>query len=408
MPNKQEVVKALQQFSGGSRTIDPRQLKQLLVTDFGDKLALSESQASLAVARIANTFIANAEGEVLIDQIASFWATQIGAKKKPPTPYDDWQQKSSYRAPPPPARPKKPPASQPKPKKVVVVPPPAVAPPTPPDTTPDAPDQPYQPDASAGASLDLKLAILTGDAAAVERVLATGANPNAREDTGEFPLLWAANLADATAAKRVVEALLRSGADPRQASAASNESVAYIFASKGKDTLLGPLHAAGADLNLAEEVMGETPLYAACRHGHLRTVEVLLQLGADTNKRTESQETPLWIASCRGHAEAARVLLGAGALIDARDEDGETPLMKAAEFGYDCLVELLLARGADKTLKSDAGMTALDKAVRGQRQSTVGEGMGVGGEGEACVALLSGKPRPKPSGPAADSTTQLV
>ena len=86
MPNKQEVVKALQQFSGGSRTIDPRQLKQLLVTDFGDKLALSESQASLAVARIANTFIANAEGEVLIDQIASFWATQIGAKKKPPTP----------------------------------------------------------------------------------------------------------------------------------------------------------------------------------------------------------------------------------------------------------------------------------------------------------------------------------
>ena len=384
MPTKHQIMRALEQLSGpGVRTIDPHRLRHILATDYGEGAALSASEAGLAVQRILNHYNVNSEGELLIEHVGASWAMVLGRKQKKETPYDAWQKQSSYCAPMPPLKPE---------PVVVAAPPKAASPPSSPEKiVPLAVSLIPPSDSGSGANLDLKIGIITGDARTVERVLSAGANPNAREDTGEFPLLWAGGLKDPDTAMAIVSALLRGGADPRQASSSANQSVAYIFSSKGHERLLAPLHAAGADLDASEATIGETPLCAACRCGHTRTVEALVALGADVHKATSSGETPLWIAACRGHLEAARVLLAAGATVDAHNAEGQTPLMKAAESGYVKLVELLLSRGADRALRSSAGTTALDVAIRGQPYAAVGEGLAVGGESDACITLLKAK-----------------
>lgn len=92
--------------------------------------------------------------------------------------------------------------------------------------------------------------------------------------------------------------------------------------------LLEPLARAGADLDAAESALGEAPLHAACRHGHLKAVSELLRLGASPDALTATRESALCVASRRGMLDVMNALLAAGARVNCADENGETPLMK--------------------------------------------------------------------------------
>ena len=80
---------------------------------------------------------------------------------------------------------------------------------------------------------------------------------------------------------------------------------------------------------------------------------------ADVNAKNNNGETPLHWASNRGHAGVAKLLLEAGAGVDARDNDGFTPLHYASAGDYDSadshagVVKLLLEAGADVTAKTN-------------------------------------------------------
>ena len=200
---------------------------------------------------------------------------------------------------------------------------------------------------------------------------------------GEFPLLWAAShsLEGDAVAVRIVQALIDAGADVKQ-SLPDGETALYVYASRGRSELLAPLTSAGADVDQRETAMGETPLYTACRHGHISAVRELLRLGANAVTPTNTKESPLWVASRRGHLLIVEALLGAGAPVNAQDEVGETPLHKAAEYGHLAVLKALLAAGADPALEAMAGDTALVAAEAG------GAGLHHGGECEACATLL--------------------
>jgi ankyrin repeat protein len=106
----------------------------------------------------------------------------------------------------------------------------------------------------------------------------------------------------------------------------------------------------GADVNLAEEDTGETPLHSAlCNTRHLPrnlVLRVLLAGGANPNCATKKNaetggfmrdcrtkgETPLHRAAAFGDEEAIQLLLDAGALIDAKDMNGESPLSWASWY----------------------------------------------------------------------------
>ncbi|WP_433500530.1 ankyrin repeat domain-containing protein [Sphaerimonospora sp. CA-214678] len=104
------------------------------------------------------------------------------------------------------------------------------------------------------------------------------------------------------------------------------------------------------------------PLCAAARRDHARTVQALLDGGADPDAREHGGWTALLWASANGHLESADVLLDAAADPDGANDDGDTPLTLAARFGAYGIVRSLLEHGADPSLPGSGGRSALEIA----------------------------------------------
>jgi len=93
----------------------------------------------------------------------------------------------------------------------------------------------------------------------------------------------------------------------------------------------------------------------------IRTIDLLLDAGADINARVVDS-----------HTNTAKL----DTYIQGRDNEGKTALHAAAESGWARVVEHLLARGADPSIEDAYGDTALDLA-----RSRGGPGGGPGGPG---------------------------
>lgn len=55
-------------------------------------------------------------------------------------------------------------------------------------------------------------------------------------------------------------------------------------------------------------LLGNTPLMYACAGGHVQTVRVLLDAGANVEDHNENGHTPLMEAASAGHVEIAKVM----------------------------------------------------------------------------------------------------
>ena len=86
---------------------------------------------------------------------------------------------------------------------------------------------------------------------------------------------------------------------------------------------------------------GITPLNRAAMGGHLGTMELLLEAGADVNAAARWGATPLLSAVDRGRTEAVRMLLAAGADPTVTAANGETALSLARQKEHRDIVALL-------------------------------------------------------------------
>ena len=103
---------------------------------------------------------------------------------------------------------------------------------------------------------------------------------------------------------------------------------------KGKIPVLDFLIRNGEDINRKRYGGTEwTPLHCAVwqidEEKRLRTVDFLLQKGAEVDVPDSDQMTPLFYAAEYGRTQTARLLLLAGADVEAKDKRGETPLRRA-------------------------------------------------------------------------------
>jgi uncharacterized protein len=118
--------------------------------------------------------------------------------------------------------------------------------------------------------------------------------------------------------------------------------------------------AAGGDANAVHN--GNPLLTWACSLAldHPQMVKLLVEHGADVNRRGHKGEIPLVTASYLGAASTVALLLGAGAKVnDADDDIGQTALMAAAKGGHLDVMERLVAHGGKVNAKDKRGSTAL-------------------------------------------------
>ena len=121
-----------------------------------------------------------------------------------------------------------------------------------------------------------------------------------------------------------------------------------MVASLRENDLAGFMKAAAAEPSLlnARGPEGSTPFMYAVVYADAATLERLLKMGADPNRKNDANATALmWAAA---DLEKTRLLLSAGADVNAKSDDLRTPLMIAARKpGGAATVKLLLEHGAN-------------------------------------------------------------
>src|SRR5262245_63884620 len=221
--------------------------------------------------------------------------------------------------------------------------------------SPSSSARPVRPDDQREAgplAAELVTAIRNGDVQFVRKLLANGADVNARDAEGNTPLI----LASLYAGPECVELLIEKGADVNTANSAGATPLIRAATSYDKSLLLV---AAGARVRVRTADLGNTPLNLAARcAGNSRTVKLLLEHGANATERNDAGVGPVLAAAASGDVETMRLLLDAGAKADDFPKPNQpsaadlvagmrTPLMWAAYHNDVRMLRLLLERGAD-------------------------------------------------------------
>ena len=178
-----------------------------------------------------------------------------------------------------------------------------------------------------GIYTPLHLAARYGPASIAAALIAAGADVEA-DSIGVTPLIFAMGTRHVT----VVALLLAAGADVN-AKNDDGDTPLHYAADVGDAAIIATLLAAeGVSVN-AKNDDDDTPLHFAVKFGHASVVAALLAAGAEVNAKNKDDETPLHFAVEGGDASIAATLIAAGAYWgeaacesgDATNPAGATP-----------------------------------------------------------------------------------
>ena len=210
---------------------------------------------------------------------------------------------------------------------------------------------------STGSCGALTRAAHDGNLAAVQRLLANGADVNSADAFGRRALHEAAFWGhDAILAR-----LLRAGADVNARDATGRSAYDEAVRMENASSLL-LLHRAGSGSDLADPASLPLMIIAAGQ-GNTELLEQLLAAGHDVNWQDGSGQTALVAAAQNGQTAALKLLLAAGADAQWLDENGRSPLMLAAAEGQVGTIARLHDVGGDLHRQDREGHTALTLAA---------------------------------------------
>ncbi|ESW23486.1 hypothetical protein PHAVU_004G051200 [Phaseolus vulgaris] len=177
----------------------------------------------------------------------------------------------------------------------------------------------------------------------VRLLLANGARTDLKNTTeGDTPLHMAAAAGD----ESMVKLLLQKGRANKDIRNAQGKTAYDVAVENGHERLFDALS------------LGDK-LCAAAKKGEVRTIQKLLEKGADLNGRDQHGWTALHRASFKGRMDVVKVLVERGVEVDAKDEEGYTALHCAAEAGHVDVTEFLVKKGADVEARTSKGVNAL-------------------------------------------------
>ncbi|XP_016447471.2 protein VAPYRIN-like [Nicotiana tabacum] len=228
------------------------------------------------------------------------------------------------------------------------------------------------------ASGPIHLAAGNGHLEVVKLLLLKGANVNALTKDGNTAL----HLAVEERRRDCARLLLANGAGADVRNARNGDTPLHIASGSGDEQMVRVLLQKGAEKNIRNKY-GKTAYDVAAEHGHnklfdalrlgdslcvaarkgeVRTIQRLLENGANINGRDQHGWTALHRACFKGRIEAVKALIDHGIDVNARDEDGYSGLHCAVESGHVDVAELLIKKGADIESRTSKGITALQIA----------------------------------------------
>lgn len=198
------------------------------------------------------------------------------------------------------------------------------------------------PSASEVAAYDgLFRAAHEGDVAGIERLVAEGADVDARDSRGRTPVHVAAFASEDEALRSLAEAGADMNALEHQA-----YDVVTIAAVANDPELMSLAIELGNDPDLVTSPYLGTALIAAAHLGHAEVVRRLIDAGAPLDHMNNLHWTAVMEAVVLGdggpdHQAVLEALLFAGADASLADRDGVTPLQHAEARGFTEMVKLL-------------------------------------------------------------------
>jgi uncharacterized protein len=191
----------------------------------------------------------------------------------------------------------------------------------------------------------LHAAAVRDDAAEIGRLLAAGANPDARDGNGRTALHVAAFISHAAAARALV-----AGGAQANALDAQRYDIVTIAAVKNDVAMLRLALALGTSARNVTSPYDGTALIAAAHLGHDEVVRELIRAGAPLDHVNNLGWTAVLEAVILGdggprHVAALRALVRAGANAGLADRQGVSALEHARRRGYAQMVAILAAAG---------------------------------------------------------------
>jgi ankyrin repeat protein len=123
------------------------------------------------------------------------------------------------------------------------------------------------------------------------------------------------------------------------------------------------LIAAGADVNMKDDMMGYTPLIYAIIDGNKEMAELLISKGADINiQDTRMGYTPLMWALNSNKEDLAGFLIDKGADFKIKSNDGATALILACGVSPE-IAKNLLQKGADIHVRTEKGLGVFSQCI---------------------------------------------
>jgi hypothetical protein len=187
----------------------------------------------------------------------------------------------------------------------------------------------------------LHAAAHAGDVAAIVRLIASGADLNARDGHGRTPL----HVATFARQPAAVEALAKAGGDV-DAQEADRYDIVTIAAVADDEPMVRLALRLGANPRAITSRYDGTALIAAAHLGHDGVVRALIEAGAPLDHVNNLGWTALIEAVVLGdggprHVATARALVAAGASRSIGDRNGVTPLQLAIQRRYTAMIEVL-------------------------------------------------------------------
>lgn len=230
--------------------------------------------------------------------------------------------------------------------------------------------------------LDLLESIKNSETAKAKELITQGADINAKDKLGFTPAILAIIYNN----KEIVKLLIDKGIDVNYKNEKGSSLLDFVGSYKQKDiaellinngakydlrVLLSVNDVAkakllidqGADVNKKYEG-GFTPLIIASQSkNNIEIINLLINKGADVNAKTNYGMTALMMSALFAEKPVSELLINKGADVNARDNEGNNALKEACTSGNKEEVELLISKGIDINNKDNDGATALMTAA---------------------------------------------